>query len=234
MIDREVTVHRNIIEQTLMNVRDYIREHRSVAVKITIAIGIIFILGIAVIVYANYKINKDTAEFEAILEEYRATYSINEQERKEKFEKTVSKLKAIVDNSYFGYVHRNGYYVIASLYFYEKDYANAAQMYEKASRYASPLFAALALQQAGAAAESLNNIDEALRYYLLCESKYKDGYTIDQVLYNIGRMYSLKGEYFKAREYFTRVSTEFPQSLFARKASQLNMFIGALESEIKK
>ncbi len=234
MIDREVTVHRNIIEQTLMNVRDYIREHRSVAVKITIAIAVVFVVSIAAIVYADYKINKDTADFEAILEEYRATYHLNEQERKEKFIKTVNRLQAIVDNSYFGYVHRNGYYVIASLYFYEKDYANAAQMYEKAARYASPLFAAMALQQAGAAAESLNNIDEALRYYLLCESKYKDGYTIDQVLYNIGRMYSLKGEYFKAREYFTRVATEFPQSLFAKKASQLNVFVGALESETKK
>ncbi|MCX8124355.1 MAG: hypothetical protein N3F66_09345 [Spirochaetes bacterium] len=233
MIDREVTVRRNIVEQTLMDVRDYIREHRSVAIKVAIIVGVLIVFGIAGLVFADYKIKKDTADFEAVLDEYRTTYTTDINERNEKFKKAVAKLKAITDNSYFGYVHRNGYYIIASLYFNEKDYTNAAWYYEKAAQYASPLFASLALQQAGIASEYLNNIDEALRYYQLCESKYKDAFNIDQVVYSIGRMYAQKGEYFKAREYFTRVSTEFPQSFFAKKATQYNMFLGALENEKK-
>lgn len=233
MIDREVTVHRNIVEQALMDVRDYIRAHRSVAIKVAISVGVAIVLGIAAIVYADYKIKKDTADFEAVLDEYRTTYTTDVNERNEKFLRTVTRLKAITDNSYFGYVHRNGYYIIASLYFNEKDYGNAASYYEKASQHASPLFASLALQQAGIASEYLNNIDEALRYYLLCESKYKDGYNIDQILYSIGRMYALKGEYFKAREYFNRVSTEYPQSFFAKKATQHSIFLGAIENEKK-
>lgn len=233
MIDREVTVQRNIIEQTLMNVRDYIRAHRSVAIKVFIGVCLVLVLGIAAIVYADYKIKKDTADFEAVLDEYRTTYTTDVNERNEKFVRTVARLKAITDNSHFGYVHRNGYYIIASLYFNEKDYSNAARYYEKASQYASPLFASLALQQAGIASEYLNNIDEALRYYLTCESKYKDGYNIDQILYSIGRMYAQKGEYFKAREYFNKVSTEHPQSFFAKKATQHSMFLGAIENEKK-
>ncbi len=233
MIDREVTVHRNIVEQMLMNARDYIRAHRSVAIKVAIGVSVILVLGIAAIVYADYKIKKDTADFEAILDEYRTTYTTNIQEHNESFLRTVKRLQAIADSSYFGYVHRNGYYIIAGLYFNEKDYATAARYYEKASQYASPLFASLALQQAGMASEYLNNADEALRYYLLCESKYKDGYNIDQILYSIGRMYALKGEYYKAREYYNRVSTEFPQSFFAKKAGQHSIFLGALENEKK-
>ncbi len=233
MIDREVTVHRNIIEQTLMNVRDYIRAHRSVAIKVFIGVCLVLVLGIAAIVYADYKIKKDTADFEAVLDEYRTMYTTDVNERNEKFVRTVARLKAITDNSYFGYVHRNGYYIIASLYFNEKDYGNAVTYYEKASQHASPLFASLALQQAGIGSEYLNNIDEALRYYLTCESKYKDGYNIDQILYSIGRMYAQKGEYFKAREYFNKVSTEYPQSFFAKKAAQHSMFLGAIENEKK-
>ncbi|MGB4270461.1 MAG: tetratricopeptide repeat protein [Spirochaetota bacterium] len=233
MIDREVTVHRNIVEQMLMDVRDYIRAHRSVAIKVAIGLSVILVLGIAAVVYADYKIKKDTADFEAILDEYRTTYTTDIQEHNEKFLRTVKRLQTIADSSYFGYVHRNGYYIIASLYFNEKDYASAARYYEKAAQYASPLFASLALQQAGMASEYLNNVDEALRYYLLCESKYKDGYNSDQILYSIGRMYALKGEYYKAREYFNRVSTEFPQSFFAKKAAQHTIFLGAIESEKK-
>lgn len=233
MIDREVTVHRNFVEQALIDVREYIRAHRSVAIKVAISVGVAIVLGIAAIVYVDYKIKKDTADFEAVLDEYRTTYTTDANERNEKFVRTVSRLKAITDNSYFGYVHRNGYYIIASLYFNERDYKSAASYYEKASQYASPLFASLALQQAGIASEYLNNIDEALRYYLLCESKYKDGYNIDQILYSIGRMYAQKGEYFKAREYFNRVSTEYPQSFFAKKAAQHSIFLGAIENEKK-
>lgn len=233
MIDREVTVHRNIVEQMLMDVRDYIRAHRAVAIKVAIGVCVIVVLGIAAIVYADYTIKKDTADFEAILDEYRTMYTTDQKEHSEKFLRTVKRLQAIADSSYFGYVHRNGYYIIASLYFNEKDYANAVKYYEKASQYASPLIASLALQQAGMASEYLNNIDEALRFYLLCESRYKDGYNIDQILYSIGRMYTLKGEYYKAQEYFNRVSTEFPQSFFAKKAAQHSMFLGAVESEKK-
>lgn len=233
MIDREVTVHRNIVEQMLMNVRDYVCAHRSVTIKVAISVFVVLLIGIVAIVYGDYKIKKDTAYFEAILDEYRTMYTTDQNEHNEKFLRTVTRLKAIADNSYFGYVHHNGYYIIASLYFNEKDYANAAKYYEKAAQYASPLFASLALQQAGMASEYLNNIDESLRYYLLCESKYKDGYNIDQILYSIGRMYTLKGEYYKAQEYFNRVSSEFPQSFFAKKAAQYSMFLGAIASEKK-
>lgn len=217
MIDREVTVRRNIVEQMLLNARDFIRAHRGVAIKVTMGVGVLLIVGIAAIVYVDYKIKKDSADFEAILDEYRTTYTMDINEHNQKFLRTVSRLQAIAESSYFGYVHRNGYYIIAGLYFNEKDYANAAKYYEKASQYASPLFASLALQQAGMASEFLNNVDEALQYYLLCESKYKDGYNIDQILFNIGRMYTQKGEYYKAREYFNRVSNEFPQSFLQKR-----------------
>ena len=46
-------------------------------------------------------------------------------------------------------------------------------------------------------------------------------------------MYSLKGEYFKAREYYTKVTVEFPQSVFAKRAMQYGMFLGAIESRQK-
>ncbi|HQQ50983.1 MAG TPA: hypothetical protein PLZ29_07280, partial [Spirochaetota bacterium] len=61
-------------------------------------------------------------------------------------------------------------------------------------------------------------------------SKYNDAYNSDQILFNIGRMYSLKDEYYKTREYFTKVTTEFPQSVFAKRAMQYGMFLGAIES----
>jgi len=230
MIDRQVSVKRNIVEQTLMNVKDYILAHQSIVVKISIVSGIVLFVIIAGIVFFDHKINKETSDFEAVLEEYRNTYTLDESQKQEKFKRTVNKLGSIVDSSYFGYVHKNGYYIIASLYFNEKDYSNAVKYYEKAYHYCSPLFAALALQQAGIACEYINNIDEALRYYLLCESKYNDAYNSDQILFNIGRMYSLKGEYFKAREYFTKVTVEFPQSVFAKRAIQYGMFLGAIES----
>lgn len=233
MADREVNVKRNLIEQALMNMRYIVYEHRSMVLKAVMIIVVLMVLVISGLVYADYKVNKDTAAFEAVLEEYRTVYTVIETERKEKLDRTAAKLKSIVEDSYFGYVHRYGYYIIAGLYFHERDFSNAAVYYEKASHYASPLFASIALQQAGVASENLNNVDEALRFYLLCETEYSDAHNIAQVIFSIGRMYAQKGEHFKAREYFTKVTAEFPQSAFSQKAAQYNMFLGAFEHQKK-
>ena len=109
MIDRQVSVKRNIVEQTLMNVKDYILAHQSIVVKISIVSGIVLFVIIAGIVFFDYKINKETSDFEAVLEEYRNTYTLDESQKQEKFKRTVNKLGSIVDSSYFGYVHKNGY-----------------------------------------------------------------------------------------------------------------------------
>lgn len=99
MIDRQVSVKRNIVEQTLMNVKDYILAHQSIVVKISIVSGIVLFVIIAGIVFFDYKINKETSDFEAVLEEYRNTYTLDESQKQEKFKRTVNKLGSIVDSS---------------------------------------------------------------------------------------------------------------------------------------
>ncbi len=43
---------------------------------------------------------------------------------------------------------------------------------------------------------------------------------MDQVLYNTGRLYSLKNDQIKAREYFNKVITRYPESAYAERSKE--------------
>ncbi len=181
------------------------------------------------LVYVNNAAQKDLAKFETILDEYRQSYAENEQNRRENLENTVKKLENVVESSYWGYVHENGYYVIGTLYFNEEMYKEARDYFTRFAENSSSFFTPLAYQQAAISSEHLGEYKKALETYTILENEYEDSYLMDQVYYNLGRMYQVEKELFKAREYYNKVISQYPQSFFAEGAKSRLLLLGALE-----
>ncbi len=225
----EIKIKRNIVERGLMLVLDFVKSNRKLVLYSSVGLVLAICLVTGILVHVNNVAKKDLAEFETILDEYRQSYAENEHNRKEKLESTVAKLEDVVESSYWGYVHENGYYVIGTLYFNEEMYSEAREYFTRFAENSSSFFTPLAYQQAAICSEHLGEFKKALNIYSTLEKEYDDSYLMDQVYYNLGRMYQVEKELFKAREYYKKVISQYPQSFFAENAKSRLLLLGAIE-----
>lgn len=231
---REIEIQRNVIENFLMAVKNYARKNMKTLLIITVATLAVLVLLVAGVLYYDKRANDDMVRFEQILEKYRMASFADEQGRVGNLKKTAAEMNGLIDSSYWGYVNKNGYYVLASLYMNEKMYAEAGEYYLRfVKKSPSSFFAPMALQQAAIASEERDNIDEALRLYQRMDKEYAESALADQIQYDLGRMYQKKGDVFKSREHFNRVVFTYPQSLFARKAKERLFMLGLIEKKGK-
>lgn len=227
MEKREIEITRNVIERALMAVKDYINTHMKEFV-----IGCVSALGLAVlitggIIVHNAHENASLVKFEQVLDAYNSGASGDPQARIANCKKTAGDLEGIVQKSWWGYVHENGYFVIGGLYYSERLYAEAKDYYLKfAEKSPRSFFAPMALQQAARSYESLGDFAGALQTYVRLEKKYGKSVIADQIYYDLGRIYQRQGDIFKARENYNRVVTAFPQSRFARMARERLFLLG--------
>jgi len=220
MEKRKVTIRRNAIETFLMFLKDFINSHRKPVIVSTIVILAAVVLFIGSAVFYDFSTKKDLRAYEVLMTEYETGTKDDAA-----FNKTVSELVKLTDNSWFGYVSRNGYYVAAGLYFEHKKFEDAKTYYLKfADASSSSPFAPLALFQAGICAESLEKYNEALDIYKSIEKEYKDSAFNDRLFYDLGRMQAKKGDKAAAKESFRKVMTQYPNSVFATQ-SKIRLFL---------
>ncbi len=138
------------------------------------------------------------------------------------------KLIALADKSNWGYVADNGYYIAGGLYFTVKDYQKALENYLKAEDKAgNDVLKMLTMQQAAVCYEWLNKNDEAFAIYQKLEKKYEKTDYLDRILYDLGRMYQVKGDKEKAKEYFSKVIKNYSASVFAKKSQERILLLGS-------
>ena len=211
MQGREIEIKRNIIERFLMRVRDVIIKFRKGVLISLISIVALTALLIAGIVFYEKKNVWDMADFERQLKKYNDLKIDNKEEKAKELAKTVKSLNDVIDSSYWGYINENGYYIIANLYS-SMDMLNETRDYMLKYAYKSPksFFAPLALNRAAIINEQLGKPDEAFKIYQQLEKDYEDCMIIDEILYNLGRSYQVKGEKLKAREYYNKILSSYP------------------------
>ena len=214
---QEIHIERNPIEAFLMKKRDYIRSNKKKVYTIVSAVFFTAFITVAVFVYMdNYSV-KHYAEYELILENYRQN-PLDETVKT----KTINDLKELKENTYFGFVPKASSYVLGNIFFEDKNYEAAFThlnyYVEKTS--AKDILHPIALNKAAVALEESGKNEQALSYLLEYSEKAKDSVMMDQVLYNIGRLYVIAGDKLRAGEYFNRLIDTYPDSIFSERAKE--------------
>ncbi|HEY1405778.1 MAG TPA: tetratricopeptide repeat protein [Spirochaetota bacterium] len=221
MEKRTVTIHRSGIENFLMEVKRYVKSHKKPVALVSLLCVVLFALVIGGLVYYDKRSAKDLHEYETIITTYQMSGKSDAAA-----DDAVKKLSNLVDKSWFGYVHRHGYYIIAGILFEKKRFEEAGTFYIKYADKTNSAFTPLALFQAGICAESLGHYDRAAELYKRIEKQYKDSAYNDRVLYDLGRIAEKKGENAQAKDYFTRMIAQYPNSAFAASAKSRLFLIG--------
>ncbi len=134
---------------------------------------------------------------------------------------TIERLKTLKMTSRFGFVHDMCGYMTGNLYYSQGRFAEArAALVEFASDSSSKIYVPLALNKAACAAEEAGDIDGALELFRKLEEKYGSGFLADQIFYNMGRAYSIKGDSMMSKKYYNMVLSGYPKSPFAEKAKK--------------
>lgn len=223
-VRNEIVIERNIVENILMIIKDFIREHRKVFLYALSAVFVLFILVIALSVYIDKTTTANQIKFEKILKDYQQALEKNDSD---KVKKTIIDLKKLAEESYFGFAHDMSYYTMASIYFNNKQYKEAKDNYLKyADTASSSIFTELALVKAAVAEDYLGNYDEALNIYKKFEKDNSKSILLAQVFYYMGNVYESKNDYMNAKLYYNNVITSKPQSVFAKKAKKRIFLLG--------
>ncbi len=222
-IRKDIKIERNVIENFLMNVRDFIKDKRKIVLFSLTAFILLCVLVIGGYLYISNKKIVQLVRFEEIMDEYEKYKNKDNNIRK----KTIEKLLILAGSSYSGFVKEISYYIAGNLYYDSGDLKSAKDYLIKyADESSSSMFSALALQKAAAALEEMKDLDSAMKLYKKLELKFADAVIADQVLYSIGRIYSKKGKVKESVRYFNRVISSYPRSLFAEKAKKRLFLIG--------
>jgi tetratricopeptide (TPR) repeat protein len=221
MEKRTVTIKRNAIENFMMAVKEYIKHHKKLVLVITAAVVLVAGLVVSGSIYYEIRSQKELLAFESIIEKYET----GSHDDASLTEATAALLK-IVEGSWWGYPHKHGYYIIAGMNYQNKRYEEARGYYLKYVDSSSSVFTPLALFQAGICSEALDQNDKAIEIYSKLEKNYGGTLFNDRILYDLGRVYQKKRDIVQAREYFTKLMTQYPASPFISEAKARLFLLG--------
>ncbi|MCU0821948.1 MAG: tetratricopeptide repeat protein [Spirochaetes bacterium] len=235
MHGKDIEIKRNVIERFLMVVRDFVLKFKKEVLISLIAVVSAAALLVAGIIFYEKKTEWDLADFEQALKKYNDLKIEDKEAKKKELEKTVKSLNEVIDSSYWGYINNNGYYIIAGL-FASMDMNDEAKSYmlKFADKSPGSFFAPIALNRAAIICEQMEKQDEAFAIFQKLEKDYEDCIIIDEIYYNLGRIYQIKGEKVKAREYYNKIISSYPRSIFAEKARKRLLILGYTRDDIPK
>lgn len=211
-----IDIERNPVERILMKIAEILKANRKLVLYIFGAIFLGLILTIVASVVVDMRSTDQQIRYEAIMDEY---YK-NRKDTKT-VEKTIFDLQKLADSSYIGFSSKMPYYMMGNLYYDLKKFKEARKcLLIFADKDSSEVFTPLALLKAALSLEEMGQLDDALISLKELEEKYGEGMVADQVLYNIGRIHSIKGDPSQAKIYFNRVIAQFPRSVLAGRAKQ--------------
>jgi tetratricopeptide (TPR) repeat protein len=223
-IDR-IEIERNVIEQFLMQSKTFIRNNRKLVLKILLGIFVLIIVIVASLFVVDGIENRDQKRFDLIMREY-VTYSSTGD--RDKMKKVVLDLEDFIQNSYFGFTHRMGYYVLGNIYFDQKEYTKAEPLLRiYAEKDTSTIFAPISLLKAAIACEEMTDLKGAIGIYRKLDDDYAGSVIADQIYYNYARVLAEMNDIVNARRYYNKVISSFPESSFAGLARARLFMLGA-------
>ncbi len=212
-----IQIERSGIEQFLMTVKDFIRGNARYVKLAILGLIILIIIAISLFIYIESSSSSALKKYELIVD----TYRMNPEDRAVK-DKTISDLREFVKNTRFGHAHQMSFYILGNLLYEDAKYDEAFEMFKNFIKKSSSdqIFIPIAVNKASVCLEEQGKIDEALALLLKFEEDNRDSIVLDQILYNTGRLYAVKGDRAKSREYYNKVSTGYPDSVFSERARE--------------
>lgn len=212
-----IEIERNVIERYLMVIRDYIRLNPKKIKYISVTVLVLLVLLIAGNFYYEHVTANIRYRFDSVIDSYRENPS-----DPQTVEKSKNELRELIRTTSFGYVHSMSHYILASILFDEKKYAEAYDLYMAFAKKSSSdtLFIPIAINKAAVCLEEQGKYDEAISLLLKYEEDKDFKVLHDQMFYNTGCIYAVKGDKVKAKEYFMKVMSEFPESPYSERAKE--------------
>jgi tetratricopeptide (TPR) repeat protein len=221
-----IEIHRSKIENILMLIKDFSKKNTQKVLYPVVAVVLILSVSLAAYVFFTKSSEKDFVRFEVIIENYRSD-PLNQEIQN----KTVIELQKLVSETRFGFVHDMSLYYLGNIFFMENKFSEAYDMFtafiKKSS--SSDVFVPIAVNKSALCLEELGKFDEAIVLMNKYDEKNTDNIMNDQINYNIARLYSLKNNQIKAREYFSIVITRFPKSIYAERSRERLLLLSAVK-----
>ncbi len=218
-----IEIERNVIEQYLMLIKEFVKNNGHYVKYILTSIIILIVLSVGIFIYIDRTTTANYIKYEKIIDSYRS----NPENRVLK-DKTINELRELVKNSSFGHAHQMSFYMLGNLLYEDEKFAEAYDMFKAFIKKSSSkeIFIPIAVNKASICLEEQGKFDDAISLLLKFEEDNKDSILLDQVLYNAGRLYAIKEDRAKAMEYFNKVITAFPDSVFSERSRERLFLLG--------
>lgn len=219
-----IEIERTALENFLMSLKDSVKQNSGIIRNSIITVVVLALLVLSAFIYIDNTSESAFKKYELIID----TYRMNPGDRAV-IDKTINDLRDLAHNTKFGYANKMSYYMLGNLLYEDGKYGEAFDMFNVFMKKSSSkdLFIPIAVNKASVCLEEQGKIDEAISLLAKFESDNSDSIVQDQVLYNLGRLYSVKGDRLKAREYYNKVLSGFPESAFSERARERLFIMGA-------
>jgi len=221
-----IEIQRSKIEQFLMSVKDLIQKNSRKVFTVFISVVIILSALLTVYVFYNRSAEKELVRFEIIIGKYRT-----DPLKQDIKENTITELRKLIADTKFGFVHDLSHYYLANILFDENKFNEAFDAFSVFIKKSSSkdVFVPIAVNKSALCLEEQGKLDEAIDLLNRFDEKNNDTIVSDQINYNIGRLYSLKNNQIKAREYFSSVIIKYPRSIYAERSKERIFLLSALK-----
>jgi len=221
-----IEIERSPIEKLLMSFKDFSKHNKKSVLVVSLSVVILIAVSLTGYVLLTRSSEKELIKFEALIDNYRSD-SMNVELK----EKTIRELQQIIASSRFGFVNEMSHYFLGNIFFTEKKYNDAYNMFDAFIKKSSDkeVFIPIAVNKAGICLEELGKIDEAIAFLNKYEADNADSIALDQIYYNTARLYSLKNNQIKAREYFNNVITRYPDSIYTERSKERLLLLSAVK-----
>ena len=222
---KTIEIKRNVIEQFLMDTKEYLKKNRKFAMYSAIGLLCAVAVLIAVLVAADQINTRNERRFDEIMDRLA---KIKGPAQQADMNAVVSDLKQFIDSTYFGFSHNAAYYVLGNIYYDRRNWPEAKlNLVIFADKEKKNVLAPLALLKAALSQEEANNLKGAIELYRQLEDRYADSIIADQLFYNYARACALNGDMVNARNYYNKVISAFPESGYAQQAKKRLFMLGA-------
>jgi len=231
-----IEIERNPIENFLMYVKDFLKSNRKKAVYSAVFILALFLISLTVHLFLARSSEKEMVRLEIIIDDYRNSIAAENigpgySEKtviSETNKETIMKLNNLISETKFGFVNRMCRYWLGNILFEEKRYGEAYQAFDIFIKKSSDnVLVPIAINKAAICLEEDGQIDNAVALLNKYIGDSKNKISMDQMYYNLGRLYQLSNNQIKAREAFKHIVDEYPESVYANRSKERLFLLSA-------
>ena len=237
-----IEIERNPIERFLMYVKDFLKINSRKVIYSAVFIFALFSLSLTAYLLLTKSSENDMIRLEVIIDNY--SKSVRESNvgaasqntlsgsasMSEANNKTIQELNNLISDTKFGFVHKISHYWLGNILFEEKRYNEAFNAFDTFIKKSSDgVFVPIAINKAAICLEEDGKIENAIALLSEYTAGSKNKIVMDQMYYNLGRLYLLNNNQIKARDAFKYVVEEYPQSAYAARSRERLFLISAVK-----